>query len=1099
MSDASKLFEQLLNDSNQMIQVSDIDTYSMMYVNDTAREYTGHADQPYEGRHCYEYMMGLKEQCPFCPMRQIKDQECFETEVDNGREIFAVKTKKVQWNGKDAFVEYAWDVTNIRRSEKIYENQIQMIVSAIPEAQGVFHMDVTDNSILSINGSSKEVLNMTNLETVDDLVNMITSYIPDESKHNEFFYTFCRKSLIENYEKGKTEFSKETLSYFDDKSIRPARITCRLLMNPSNNHLECIIYGLDITVEWNEREKYEKEVSEQLAVFDVLARNFKNVYIVNLKNETAKILKFEDENSDHRYDDLKNQVFPYVQFLNLWISTSVHPDDRENLKYELSSEHLREIFSNHSEYIGNYRMMVNGKAVNYQYNLSQLKKDGYVIAGFQNIDSIIQEHLEDEERQKEVEEAYQKQLEEQLSVFDTLARNFLNVFWINLQDGTARVLKLDGYITKGLDKNNHQFFPYPVILKQYISERVHPDDKESLYETICLERLKEVFSNQDEYIGNYRILVDDTVHNFQYNFSKMKDKEFIICGFQNIDSIIEEHIAEEKKEREKEEAYQKQLEEQVAIFNNLSRNFRNVYLANLNAGTARVLKIADDYDSSEIRSLIGKTFPYDLVVQHWISQRVHPDDKERMSETLNSKNVKEVLHTQDELVGNYRSYDGGIMHNYQYSLSKIDNSGRVIVGFQIIDGIIEEHLREEKIQREKEEAYQKELIELNKQANKANTAKTEFLLRMSHDIRTPLNGIVGMLDIADRFPNDIEKQSDCREKIKESSKILLELINEVLDMSKLESGEIILEEVPFNLVEVSKDVFTVIKKQADERGIEIIQDGCKAPSYQLIGSPIHLKRLMMNIIGNSIKYNKEHGKIYITCKEVRHKDNTSYIQFKCRDTGIGMSNEFLKHIFEPFAQESSTPRSKYGGTGLGMAITKSLVDKMRGTITVESEKGVGSTFDVVIPFRIDKDSKFTQSSENDEENYSIKGYKILLAEDNELNMEIAKFLLQEEGANVTEAWNGQEVVDLYLSSKPNTFDVILMDVMMPIMDGYQATKAIRSLNRDDAKTVPIIAMTANAFAEDKIAAKEAGMNEHISKPLDSKLVIRTIDKLVTKK
>ena len=1099
MSDASKLFEQLLNDSNQMIQVSDIDTYTMMYVNDTAREYTGHADQPFEGRHCYEYMMGLNEQCSFCPMRQIKDKSSFETEVDNGKEIFAVKTKKVKWDGKDAFVEYAWDVTNIRRSEKIYENQIQMIVSAISEAQGVFHMDVTDNTILSINGSSKEVLNMNNLETVDDLINMITSYIPNGTEHNEFFQAFCRKTLIHNYEIGKTEFSKETFSYFDDKSIRPARITCRLLVNPSNNHLECIIYGIDISVEWNEREKYEKKVSEQLAVFDVLARNFKNVYLVNLKNDTAKILKFEDENSGHDFDELKGQIFPYVEFLNLWISRSVHSEDREYLKYELSPEHLREIFSKKSEYIGNYRVIVNNKVVNYQFNLSQLRKDGYIIAGFQNIDSIIQEHLEDEKRQKEVEEAYQAELEEQVSVFDTLARNFLNVFWINLQDGTAKVLKLDGYITKGLDKNNHQFFPYPVILKRYISERVHPDEKESLYQMICMDHLREVFTTQDEYVGNYRILVDGEVHNFQYNFSKMNDKDYIICGFQNVDSIIEEHLIEERKEREKEEAYQKQLEEQLSIFNNLSRNFRNVYLANLNTGIARILKIADDYDSSEIRNLVGKTFPYDLVLQHWISERVHPDDKERISNALNSKNAKKVLKTQDELVGNYKSYDNKIMHNYQYSLSKIDDSGTVIIGFQIIDDIIEEHLKEEKKQREKEEAYQKELIELNKQANKANAAKTEFLLRMSHDIRTPLNGIVGMLDIADRFPDDIEKQADCREKIKESSKILLELVNEVLDMSKLESGEIVLEEIPFDLSEVSKDVYTVIKKQADENGIEILQDSCASPNYQLIGSPIHLKRLMMNIVGNAIKYNKEHGKIYITCKELRHEGDLSYIQFKCRDTGIGMNKEFLKHIFEPFAQESITPRSKYGGTGLGMAITKSLVDKMGGTLEVESEKGVGSTFDVVIPFKIAKVSEPIVKNDEYDCDFSIKGCKILLAEDNELNMEIAKFLLQEEGAIVTEAWNGREAVDLYASSKPYTFDIILMDVMMPVMDGYQATKAIRSLNREDAAKIPIIAMTANAFAEDKIAAKEAGMNEHISKPLDTKLLIRTIGKLVIKK
>ena len=390
-----------------------------------------------------------------------------------------------------------------------------------------------------------------------------------------------------------------------------------------------------------------------------------------------------------------------------------------------------------------------------------------------------------------------------------------------------------------------------------------------------------------------------------------------------------------------------------------------------------------------------------------------------------------------------------------------------------------------------------ELEEKKKEAEVANEVKTRFLLNMSHDIRTPLNGIVGMLDIAEHYPDDLEKQAECRSKVREASKILLELVNDVLDKSKLDSGEIVLEHVPFNFLDVVKDSYVAIYKQAEEKHVEIIDNDCDCKHFNLVGSPLHVKRIMMNILSNAIKYNKENGKIYITCKEIYSDDHTSTIEFKCEDTGIGMTEEFQKHVFESFTQEENSARSSYNGTGLGMSIVKSIVDKMNGTISVESVKGEGSTFDVVIPFEIDTSVKEEVANEIEEE-YSITGVNVLLVEDNELNMEIAKFLLEENGASVVEAHNGQEAFDIFSQSSLNEFDVILMDIMMPVKGGYTATKEIRALDREDAKIIPIIAMTANAFVEDKLKAKEAGMNEHISKPLDSKLVVKTIYEFVKK-
>ena len=402
----------------------------------------------------------------------------------------------------------------------------------------------------------------------------------------------------------------------------------------------------------------------------------------------------------------------------------------------------------------------------------------------------------------------------------------------------------------------------------------------------------------------------------------------------------------------------------------------------------------------------------------------------------------------------------------------------------------------QKQEQEKDEKYKSELLIAAKKAEAANEAKTEFLQRMSHDIRTPINGICGLVNMADHCADDTEKQTEYRTKVKEASNLLLELVNEILDMSKLESGEVVLEEIPFNLSSISREVFIVIEQMAAEQNIRIMWEKKEITHRDLIGSPGYVKRVMMNILSNAVKYNRENGQIYISCMEIpSEQPEMTTMEFVCRDTGVGMTEEFQKCVFEPFAQEHTGSRAKFTGTGLGLSISRKLVEKMGGTITFESEKGVGTTFVIRVPFKIDPDAD-KREEQKDVSEKSIKGLHILLAEDNELNMEIAEFVLQNEGADVTKAWDGQEAVELFRNSEPGEFDVILMDIMMPVMNGYETTKMIRSLDREDAKAIPIIAMTANAFTEDRIRAKEAGMDEHVAKPVDVELLIKVIHKLV---
>ena len=438
--------------------------------------------------------------------------------------------------------------------------------------------------------------------------------------------------------------------------------------------------------------------------------------------------------------------------------------------------------------------------------------------------------------------------------------------------------------------------------------------------------------------------------------------------------------------------------------------------------------------------------------------------------------------------------DTEVFHNLPLSVISVIFLYLLIFGMFLFWGY-RTNQAHQKQELEKEKKYKAELLIAAKKAEAANEAKTEFLQRMSHDIRTPINGICGMLDMADHYADDMNKQTEYRAKIKGASHLLLELVNEILDMSKLESDEVVLEESPFNLSSISREVLVVIGQIATEQNIRIVWEKKEITHRHLIGSPGYVKRVMMNILSNAVKYNRANGYIYLSCREIpSEQTEMPTMEFVCRDTGIGMTEEFQKYIFEPFAQEHTGSRTKFAGTGLGMAISKKLVEKMGGTINLESEKGVGTTFVIRVPFRINTDRSGKVEIEKKSE-VSIRGLHILLAEDNELNMEISEFVLRNEGADVTKAWNGQEAVERFRKSRVGEFNVILMDIMMPVKNGYEAARLIRSLDREDAKTIPIIAMTANAFTEDRIRAKEAGMDEHVAKPVDAELLIKVIHNL----
>ncbi len=448
----------------------------------------------------------------------------------------------------------------------------------------------------------------------------------------------------------------------------------------------------------------------------------------------------------------------------------------------------------------------------------------------------------------------------------------------------------------------------------------------------------------------------------------------------------------------------------------------------------------------------------------------------------------------EDIINQYMniSYENYELRDYLYQSKNVITWSVIILVLFLIFGFSISHMTRKSYHLL--EVKNEELKTAIEEAERANQAKTEFLSHMSHDIRTPINGIMGMLNIAENNPEDMERQLDCREKIRTSAEHLLSLINDVLDISKLENGNVELARETFSLTELLESCSTIIGGQAAAQNVKLITDFAELkqmPHTYFKGSPLHIKQIIINIAGNAVKYNKPQGTVNFRCYKVSEENETANICFDISDTGIGMSREYLEHIFEPFTQEQDGARTHYQGTGLGMTITKRLVDKMGGSIQIESELDLGSRFTVVLPLET------VETSENQEENLEtqdadITGKKILLVEDNELNQEIAAYMLQERGLEVTVAVNGKEAVELFEQSNPDTFDLIFMDVMMPQMNGYEATRAIRELDRPDAVSVPIIAMTANAYAEDVREAKEAGMNEHMAKPLDPEVINRIL-------
>ncbi len=950
--------------------------------------------------------------------------------------------------------------------------------------------------------------------------------------------------------------------------------------------------------------------------------------------------------------------------------------------------------------------------------------------------------------------------------FAILSKAFVNVFRVDLETGVAMVLKQEGYLSKKLNGKHIGEFLYDDVLREYVNERILPEDREAFFEKARLSTVISRLNKEKEFRCTYRAISNGHVLNFSFDCFRGSKEGIAIVGLRNIDGLMKERDEIEKKEKEAEEKRRKEMEEQISIFNNLSRNFRNVYLADLDNGLGKILKLDGAYDFKLLKELREKTFPFKATLETWAKERVHPDDLDYLLKALEASKIRKELEGKEEYTGTYRSYENGQLHHYQFSVTRIDER-RVICGFQMIDRYLEEHLKEEKEKRAKEEALQKErndkadLIgalatlyttifdvkipehgyeiltsvalmdetarkignfadaeenilkafiakdmhkemrafldldtlsdrlenkntvtmeyrnpvgrwfearfitkkrdekgkavealyvardvtsekeqELQQEsalrdalivAEHASRAKTTFLNSMSHDIRTPMNAIIGFTALAETHLENKDLVKDYLSKIHTSSSHLLSLINEILDMSRIESGAVKLEENHVHMPDVLHDLRTMIYGQIKGKQQNLYIDTIDVTHEDVITDKLRLNQVLLNIASNAVKYTGVGGNISIAVAELpcKRKGYTTY-RFSVKDNGIGMSPEFKDKVFEAFSREKSSTISGIQGTGLGMSITKNIVDLMGGKIEVSSEKGKGSEFIVTVDFKlgeakqdyepiqellgaralvVDDDvctcqsvckmlrdiklradwttsgkeaiirakeaydlgdeykayivdyllpdmngiesirqiralvgneapiiiltaydwsefeeeareagvtafiskpifmselravlSKKENKAEEEEEETKIdcSGKRALLVEDNDLNREIAISILGDLGFEVEEAKDGIEAVNIIGKAKEDYYDIVFMDIQMPRMDGYTATREIRTLKNNRKANIPIVAMTANAFEEDRQKAFECGMNAHIAKPIDAKTISKAIAPIFAK-
>ena len=655
-------------------------------------------------------------------------------------------------------------------------------------------------------------------------------------------------------------------------------------------------------------------------------------------------------------------------------------------------------------------------------------------------------------------------------VLHALSVDYLSIYQVDFDTGECELYRDSEQA--GMDWTVQFEAGYQAAMERYISDYVISEDQERLRAATQKDyvltqlRIKKKFSVRYQVKDSSLGLKHLEIH---FSVPENRSKEnCVIFALRDVNAGVEQ-----------EEKYK--LEARQSLEDILEGARTGIWTIELEEGCPPRM-----YADRTMRILLGVSdqITPEACYRHWF-ERIEPDYadmvQEAVREILESGRAEVIYPWNHPQLGKIYVRCGGVPDK------TFQKSGVCLNGYH-------QDITETMVTRKKQE---QSILELLERVRRANSAKSEFLSRMSHDLRTPINGILGMLAIMEKSGDDPERQESCREKIRVSTEHLLSLVNDVLQISKLDSGRPAEAEEPFDLHDTLADCVAILSAQAEENGIRLELEDSGLLHGKVIGNPMHLKQILMNVVDNAIKYNRPNGSVSITAEETGFQEEaeTATFRFVIRDTGIGIGEDFKAHIFEPFTQEHQGARTHYSGVGLGMSIVKKLVEGMGGAVEVDSHVGQGSVVQITLPIRVDGAERGQPSGDSQTVPDNIAGMCVLLVEDNEINCEIVEYMLRDAGAEVVTANDGKAAVDAFAAAEPGTFDCVLMDLMMPVMSGYEASRVIRGLDRADAATVPIIALSANAFDEDIALAKDAGMNAHLAKPVNLRKMFQVMSRL----
>ena len=816
------------------------------------------------------------------------------------------------------------------------------------------------------------------------------------------------------------------------------------------------VYGFLIDIH-----KHKEKNLLQQRFISGLSHEYVTVWVIN--HDLTVELYQQTKKGDHIAQEAIEEFAKennYQKSMEKYASEYVCEEDREDFLRNVNYRVVRERIKTEKVYPVVFQRKFNGKIDHFQACFAQISEDtDDFVLGFKLVNDIVEHEKERNDR-----------LVEEKQILESLSSDFTAIYYLEVNSGKFEPVHIQNETNASeLIKSCSGYKDFYEYAYQYAMRYIPKDEQPEFLWWFSRDNLKSLLKTQVSLTQNYRCYPNAQNHQyFETKVVKVSEDEescHVLLGFRYIDDII-------KKEKATQKRLQNALEEikrSNEMISAIAKSYSSIYKVDFET---------DTYERITGSDVIPKTGCASEKMFDVCEQDVAPEYRNIIHQFANIETLTSRLEKEKDVLAEYRMADGN-WHKLRIIVSKRNANGKAIQAIATIRIISETKRKELNLFFEAEQAKREAKI------------KTRFLQSMSHDMRTPLNGIAGMLHIADQNPKDLELQKTTRNKIHQSLNYLVSLVNDVLDMNDLENDHFTEEEVDFDITKLVGNMNIVAQQLAQEKNIQYVLDWYEGQlsHSSFRGFPIYLSRILSIVVQNAVKFTPENGEIHVWMNEKCLDDSTSLLEFRCKDNGIGMSQDFIQHAFDLFAQEDSSSRSTYQGTGLSLSIAKKLVEYMHGNIQLESEKGVGTTVYIQIPFKL---GRSIENKNNRNQQISLEGLCVLVAEDNDLNMEIVEYMLERNGIQVVCAKDGQEVIDLFEKSEVNEFDFILMDIMMPKLNGLDATRKIRALKRLDAKTIPIIAMSANAFVEDIMNSKLAGMNMHLAKPLDEIKLIEAL-------